>query len=738
MSLAAPLFLLAMLAGAIPLVLHLIHRRKAREVPFGTLRFLHTSVRRTRRRKVVDDLALLLVRSGLLVGLALALAGPVLSGVRSLWSGRAMAVAIVLDNSASMAGVDAGAPRFETARAHAAAILDGLRDGDAVALILTGGPPDPARGVLFRRQETVRQALARATVGAQRADLGARLDEARARLARAEAAHKEIYLITDAQAANWEADRPPAHAPDAGPPAAAIPVVVVDVHREPALNVAVSGVTLESPAPTANVPLRVTATVRNAAPVAQDRTLAIAVDGVARGVSPTISLPPGASRRHAFTLTLDRPGVHRGEVRLTEPDGNPLDDATPFAVVLDPQVPVAIVTPRRAEIPYADDAFYLEGALAPAGPDSGAIRVRRLTADELAAAPPGGFAVVFAVNLPAPGPAAAERLRAYVRGGGKLVWIVGDNVRADAYNRMNGLAGGDLLPSPLAADPPPAGAATRSATLARLDAEDPALAPLAEPAAPLQSVLVHRRAAMDPAAVAGAGARVLATLDDGAPLLVSRPVGSGAVLLLATAVRPEWTNLPLKPLFLPLLSRLTFRLAGAEADRPAQLAGTPIALPLPAGGEVEVVRPGGAVLRLRSPDPKATAFRYDDTYAPGVYLLRPLRGDPPRTLAVAATVDPVESDPVALAPEALRARVGTRPVTVCHTADERAAAVRRLREGLPLGDWLLAGVLVALVAECLLANRRKTLPPGPPPRPARDAPPPGAEGDPIAALLGRG
>ena len=59
MTFAVPLFLLAALAGTIPVLLHLIHRQKAREVRFSTLRFLRLSVQRTRRRKYVDDLALM-------------------------------------------------------------------------------------------------------------------------------------------------------------------------------------------------------------------------------------------------------------------------------------------------------------------------------------------------------------------------------------------------------------------------------------------------------------------------------------------------------------------------------------------------------------------------------------------------------------------------------------------------------------------------------------------------------
>ena len=53
MTFAVPLFLLAALAGVIPVVIHLIHRQKATVIRFSTLRFLRISVQRTRRRKYI-------------------------------------------------------------------------------------------------------------------------------------------------------------------------------------------------------------------------------------------------------------------------------------------------------------------------------------------------------------------------------------------------------------------------------------------------------------------------------------------------------------------------------------------------------------------------------------------------------------------------------------------------------------------------------------------------------------
>lgn len=99
MTFAAPLFLIAALAGIIPIVLHLISSRRAPDVKFSTLRFLRVSVQRTRRRKRVHDLLLMLVRIAALVLIAVGLAKPALTSLNSLLGGKATsAVAIVLDN----------------------------------------------------------------------------------------------------------------------------------------------------------------------------------------------------------------------------------------------------------------------------------------------------------------------------------------------------------------------------------------------------------------------------------------------------------------------------------------------------------------------------------------------------------------------------------------------------------------------------------------------------------------
>ncbi len=572
MTFAVPLFLMAALAAAIPVVLHMVNRQRAKQLPFSTLRFLKISVQKTRRRKRIHDVLLMLLRAAVLLLIAAGLARPTVTSFGALWGNAGTAAVIVLDNSASMGMIDGDHPRFETAAAAATQILDQLAEGDQAALLPTCGPSFPGAGRLARTQDSIRQILGQCRVSYERADLALKLQQARDLLAKSEAPNKQIYILTDMQRVSWPDEGPRASkglgtsAPGKSPDNATkkpsdsmndpqspisnfkseiqnlkseisnlksqIPIVLVNCNRSPKPNVAVQGLDIAAAIPVTGLPMKATATLLNTSTVAQQRVVELLIDGVRQSASPELNLPPLGGVKHEFAFTLNRGGLHRGEVHLVGDDGSKYDDRRFFALEVDQGIPVAVVKARRHEIPYLDDAYYLEKALGAGRGGGGAIVATTLLADDLAKQPLEKFKVLFCVNLPALDAQTAERLAAYVAGGGRVLWICGDNVQPDAYNAMNQQAGGQLLPTALLDVRVPSPKGDRDSwRIGFLDKKHPALARLVEPASLYSSVLVYKHVRM----AADGRAWIMARLDDSEPLLVQRNVGRGLVLMLGTA-----------------------------------------------------------------------------------------------------------------------------------------------------------------------------------------------------------
>ena len=90
--------------------------------------------------------------------------------------------------------------------------------------------------------------------------------------------------------------------------------------------------------------------------------------------SPELNLPPEGRAKHDFHFTFHRGGLHQGEVRLVGDDGSTYDNRRFFTMEVDQGVPVAMVRAERHEIPYLDDTYYLEQALAAVADGGSAIR----------------------------------------------------------------------------------------------------------------------------------------------------------------------------------------------------------------------------------------------------------------------------------------------------------------------------------------------------------------------------
>ena len=187
-----PLWLWALPAAALPLVLHLIARRQPPTVSFPAVRYLQQVTREHQRRLKLQHWLLLLVRTLLVLALVLAAAAPTVA--RNGLPGHApAALVLILDNSPSSGAVAGGTPALEPLRRAARAVLDKATPDDAVWLL-------GADGIARRAPAAeLRAALDSMEPSEFRLDLGDALRQADGVLAGA-GRPSEIVVLSDLQA----------------------------------------------------------------------------------------------------------------------------------------------------------------------------------------------------------------------------------------------------------------------------------------------------------------------------------------------------------------------------------------------------------------------------------------------------------------------------------------------------------------------------------------------------------
>jgi len=707
MHFLAPSLLLGLLAAVLPWLIHRIGRRRANPVRFAAMELIMRAERQVSARRRLREILLLLVRTAAAAALPLVFARPY-AEIRSdlpAATTRNQSAVIVLDDSASLRRAGPGGePLFETARSRARSLVEHLSPESDVALVLAseGTPtPIPEPSTDRARAVTVLDAL---PCSARRADFGGALRRAGQILASSPHTDRLIYVVTDLQAAGWDGVPPP----DAAAPGP--DVVVLDASSGAAWeNRAVTALTAE-PAPEEGAQgVAVVAELANFSPAPASKLgITLKLDGaaVARGF---VDVPARGRARKRFVHTLPGGGAaHQAEVEIDH-DAFPLDDRRLARVEVSRGLRVLIVNGDPRTVRTEDETFFLEAALRAGG--SG-FSVTTALPDDLAGLSLAGYAVVFLANVARPSLDLAATLTRYVEAGGGLFISVGDRVDADSWNeRLK-----TLLPQPLGlkrtAGAPPGGGAEGETIdlrpaerLGPIDRRHPLLGSFPARGEGLASARFFQFMLLAPVPDAP-GRTVILRYENGAPALVEAEVGRGRVLLLTTTVDREWTDLPIRPGFLPLVQESARFAAGAPSGDAitALTVGQRREIPVgPDDRRIEVIKPGGES-RWLAPEARPAEGKshltvvFTETDEPGAYRVRASRTDGSVVErgdeAFVVNVDPAESDPARLPDE-------RRPDRARVAAAGDAAPKRRLE----LWHLLSAAVIGLVLVESLLTLR---------------------------------
>src|SRR5947207_5017627 len=119
MTFIAPFFLPLLALASVPVIIHLLNRRRFQLVEWAPMKYLKLTIKTNRRRLRIEQLILLAVRTLVVVLVILAVARPVMSsnGLGRWLSGRGRTSRIlVIDDSLSMGYKSDGRTAFDRAR----------------------------------------------------------------------------------------------------------------------------------------------------------------------------------------------------------------------------------------------------------------------------------------------------------------------------------------------------------------------------------------------------------------------------------------------------------------------------------------------------------------------------------------------------------------------------------------------------------------------------------------------
>jgi hypothetical protein len=670
----APWAAVAALGVVLPIWAHLSLRRPTDRRPFGAMMLLERVMKRLRRQRRVQDVALLALRVFALLAAVLAVVGPVLrwTGATPVGQG-ATRTLLVIDKSRSMNLSDGSGRLIDRARSGALARLAALPLGGEVAVLSYGAQVEAVTaGWRPVDDPTVRTAIEALAPGDGRGDLRAALHEARRLL---DGASGDVVVFTD--------EAGPTMIPEAAAEIVAladrgVAVVPAPVHADPAANLEVASATWSEGLEGGEIRF----VVRNYG--SRDVEVACEARLPDAAVVPVfVTVPAGDEAQARATVPRGASGGV-GRVHCDDPTLAGDDDRW-FHVPASGAGKVWVVDGDPGDTPIRSEVFFLERALAPG---VGGAVVEVLTPPGLSRLTLQATPIAFLANVGDPRPH-AEVLRGFVRAGGTLVISAGDTIVGERWAE----ALGELMPAAIG--------------------EPVALADLAEAPIPLVAPdAAHRHfGSLEPAARAafarmGAwralglegptdreGVTVWLRYEGGTPALVERRAGDGSVLLWTSTFDLGWSNAPLQAAFLPFVQRILSSWGRGVGDHAVRLegeVGRPVALPdVPMGARVRDV--DGAESALDAPDSEGRVRWIPPL--PGAYTVLSPDGRAVAQLAVQPSAG--ESD----------VRRSTSIVAV-----GQSASPDLYTRALPLGDGLAWAALLTSAGAALFAARRGRAP----------------------------
>ena len=686
-------------AVAAPIIIHLLNRRRFKKINWAAMDFLLEAQRLNRRRVKLEEIILLLLRCLAMILIGLMIARPSLDiNVSGLLKAGQTERVIVLDDSLSMATIgQQGSPINKASEILQKGIksLSNNNSQDIFTVVRTTDPNKFAPNGLPLTESSITDLLDEFK-NIKATDLRGDLHSALTTVAKSFDSEKAsfakvVYLFTDLRRMDWESSTKSGSDKGVvqtlqGIAEKAAGCYVVDLGSEVENNLFIEEVKPLGKVLVSGVPADFEVLVRNLGKSdIEDVTVSFSVRGSLPLKSKIPRIEAGAIGVAAFSYTFTDSSKESFSVPVEisldnefskSEDALREDNVRYFPARVASGMRVLIVDGDPSGIFGRSESFYLSNALSPGGPANSGVDVTVLDDADFDSSNLSQYEVIFIANLYRITEERAVGLNEWVKNGGGLVLLLGDQIDEDVYNDVLYKNGSGLLPFKLST----VGGDEKEEKWVNIKPEKQNH-PLfrffeGDNKRLLDQVKVFRwwNSEIDDNENSPNPSNIVASLtsDDNSPLIVERQIGDGRVLAVTTPLDNDWNNFPENGASFLITSQELVRYMSRNIASEGLLSvAEPILYPVDVREyrqQAKLLRPGEEVPEMVEALPQNKdnlndlewTLGYENTDQKGIYEIQFERADGSgvQSLAFAANLDTEESDLSRITASSIRSDLG--------------------------------------------------------------------------------
>jgi hypothetical protein len=717
-----PIMLLGTALAAIPLIIHLLHRRKTTPIEWSAMLFLQPSETTQKQKRIPEHWLLLILRMLLLGFIAFLLSMPVLSdgGLSVIGRSTPADVVVIMDHSISTGFISGRRTVFSHGIVLLRSLIHHLSPDDSLNIVVAGHRNDSLsrHGILIADRTRIERRfilpLEQLPAGLSGSSIPSAIRYAQAIAQRGNNLKKVIFVISNDRVVSWKIGRTGLWASTRTASAGRlVPVYNIKI---PALvtesDVSIGPLHIEPRIPGAGHPAHIIFTVENSGPLAVSGVrLRLLVNGQPVAVTQIRELAAGKTRTCRFKYRFHTAGSHWLEVRTHFQDALAADNRSLAAVKIWNHLSVLIIDHQVGSIGHYRNSRFIAAALDPFPQEQGGPALATPVVVSISRAAQMHLRKFDAIILNDPTTVPGNlltRLNLFARTG-RGVWIIAGHHTNDHFLntelQSHGLSVGTFGQLKKSQRPP---------FIVIRDRRSEIVKPLLQ-AGHNQIVGVTLRGwwALKPEIN---NTRVIAATGDGDPLMVERDLGSsgGRLLVWTTGVGGQLNDWPtVAASFVPLVNQSIVHLALAGRELSSRRELNPGSMLVWTGPG----RPPITSAQLTLPDkriiPLHPRLEPGDQYLitsshtaqPGLHRLTLKPGGKRSPIYYCVAIDPRQLAPAELTPADIHWMKNQRFIAGSITPNRAATILGTAVGGLSVWPLIAILVLVVMVVEGWLCRR---------------------------------